>query len=1257
MTLRLVLPRVCCVRGRFLDRRFIWAATFGGLSGEKRKRKRRRWTCYTRDKEMSTTEALRTQLDNVRREVHELQVENQKLRTQCSEEAWEELKEEVTDLRRQLHMAQENEAGTNQNLSESREEVTELKQQINELNEHVNKLQQTISELSSDNEQLDSELAQSRVQHDDITQELSRMSELSAQNIEREREQSELKYYRALEAERAKWEARETRLIAQLEKRSAHEVTRQSGVPLTPACPPVVMTSSAPSEIVAIDSEGTVTPSRILNVTRDSLNTQGIHTGLSAASSVTARPTTSSVAVMPTTPGVVTTPLSSTSSPIATSGVTDIPIVGLGAPLSPRETVSRLRMGMVPSQSRLGPAVVSSSSPFTAAAAITTSPTIELPATPLITGPGRVSSGSSGSLFSAPIAETSTAGTVEGLPIHTTLVPYMSMMPGQQLPPISKFSGEDPDGEGESFEDWIEQFESIANMYHWDAQARLVNLTTHLRGQAYAFYRTCSPQQRSNYETLKAQLVTRFTPVRIQAVHSNLFHQHQQEESETVDHYAQELRKLFYKAYPRAGLDGGDTEGMGRAVLAYQFVAGLTPVVRTKVAGVEGSFEQLLVKARFEEAKIRDLATSQGGRQKHTTTDASNQGRSDPHPGGGRQGGGGQPQPGKLERPGARSSNNRCFVCQGVGHLARNCPFRGRSAPMEARGMSQVSTRSGPNRPPSATTANLQEDSIVGTQQNIPSKVERLRQELQAAELEESLQNASVTTHGLSQGPSPDGSNKGGVQFGPTVTAEILIEHPVQALLDTGSPISMVSVEFLLRVLLAATGTDRTKEELKDEARRRIEPTTISVRNFGGGEVNIIGQARVKLSRGAYCCLATMLVQKGTQLKVLLGTDLLPKIGFSFVGNGEPTDLLTGLGYKPEEESDSNVETVVSSVRVTVCLLHAVKVPGRHGRLVKVQVDNINNWEGKPMLFSPQQHKEEWAGIVAASCVTGKDSLILTVENHNLYPITLPAGEVMGEMEEVEVMSPGERHTSNLDVCNVQPIAEPYGVGTDFCSPERAKKLFSVLEMESSLEKEQEQALTKTIEEFNDVFALSSDELKCTELTQHIIDTEGHAPIKQLPRRTPFALRKKIEEMIQEMLERGVVTYSHSPWASPVVLVAKKDGTTRFCVDYRRLNSITRMDTFPLPRIDDSLDLLANTAYFTTLDLMSGYWQVGMDPESQPKTAFCSHSGLYEFTVMPFGLCNAPATFQRLMETVLAGLARDKCLVYLDDIFGYGERF
>ena len=108
----------------------------------------------------------------------------------------------------------------------------------------------------------------------------------------------------------------------------------------------------------------------------------------------------------------------------------------------------------------------------------------------------------------------------------------------------------------------------------------------------------------------------------------------------------------------------------------------------------------------------------------------------------------------------------------------------------------------------------------------------------------------------------------------------------------------------------------------------------------------------------------------------------------------------------------------------------------------------------------------------------------------------------------------------------------------------------------------------------------------------------------------------------------------------------------RSCVDYRRLNSLTKLDVFPLPCIDDTLDLLAGKQYFTTLDLAAGYWQVWMDPSSTEKTAFVSSSGLYQFLKMPF---RAPATFQRLIEVVLAGLARKNCLVYLDDILVFGR--
>ena len=182
-----------------------------------------------------------------------------------------------------------------------------------------------------------------------------------------------------------------------------------------------------------------------------------------------------------------------------------------------------------------------------------------------------------------------------------------------------------------------------------------------------------------------------------------------------------------------------------------------------------------------------------------------------------------------------------------------------------------------------------------------------------------------------------------------------------------------------------------------------------------------------------------------------------------------------------------------------------------------------------------------------------------------------------------------------------------------------------------------------------------SAELGRTASVEHTINTADCRPVKQAPRRVHFALRKKVIQLVDEMLEQGVIVPSSSPWASPIVLVAKKDGSTRFCVDYRKLNAITKTDVFPLPRIDDSLDLLNGTRYFSSLDLASGYWQVGMASSSQEKMAFVTHTGLYEFTVMPFGLCNAPATFQQLMENVLAGLAREKCLVYLDDILVIGR--
>ncbi|GBO34796.1 Transposon Ty3-I Gag-Pol polyprotein [Araneus ventricosus] len=218
------------------------------------------------------------------------------------------------------------------------------------------------------------------------------------------------------------------------------------------------------------------------------------------------------------------------------------------------------------------------------------------------------------------------------------------------------------------------------------------------------------------------------------------------------------------------------------------------------------------------------------------------------------------------------------------------------------------------------------------------------------------------------------------------------------------------------------------------------------------------------------------------------------------------------------------------------------------------------------------------------------------------------------------------------------------------------EKLKEVLGAElTSFEKEE---LLHLLEEFGDIFDINkkSRKSRCNAV-KHRIETSDNASIKHRPYRTSATERRAIENEVQRMLKEDVIQPSDSPWSSPVVLVKKKNGEWRFCVDYRRLNKITKKDVYPLPPIDDALDCLAGAKSFSMMDLKSGYWQIEVDDKDREKTAFVTSDGLYEFKVMPFGLCNAPATFERMMDTVLRGLKWNICLCYLDDIIVYAPNF
>ena len=216
----------------------------------------------------------------------------------------------------------------------------------------------------------------------------------------------------------------------------------------------------------------------------------------------------------------------------------------------------------------------------------------------------------------------------------------------------------------------------------------------------------------------------------------------------------------------------------------------------------------------------------------------------------------------------------------------------------------------------------------------------------------------------------------------------------------------------------------------------------------------------------------------------------------------------------------------------------------------------------------------------------------------------------------------------------------------------KGKSKFDLSEVDAS-----ENVKSRVVKLINDnahLFASSDLDLGQTQTVECNVETGDHDPIKMRPYRIPLQDRQIVDKAIDEMLQAGVIQRSRSPWSFSLVVVSKKDGSKRLCVDFRKLNEITKKNSYPLPPIDDILSMLGKANYLTSLDLKLGYWQVGMSDKDKEKTAFACHKGLFEFNVMPFGLANAPSVFMMLMNIVLSGLEGFVC-ASIDDILIFSE--
>ena len=325
-----------------------------------------------------------------------------------------------------------------------------------------------------------------------------------------------------------------------------------------------------------------------------------------------------------------------------------------------------------------------------------------------------------------------------------------------------------------------------------------------------------------------------------------------------------------------------------------------------------------------------------------------------------------------------------------------------------------------------------------------------------------------------------------------------------------------------------------------------------------------------------------------------------------------------------------------------VNLVRTERVPGQCGVVLRGQVQGVS--DGELLYFQTSCTLLSLDLELDESIVSPRDGCVLVpVRNSANHVIKIDHDVLLGEVYQVvekngELMVNGDvDEDTEMPPGVVQHVRSTRNVKLSIA--ERQRKLSSLLVTDRGHKFNE---VTNCALKYHDVFSLDEGDRGAVTCVEHVIETDNHPPIRQLP-------CDKISSMVMEMLDTEVIQESSNPWASPVVMVRKKDNTLRFCVDYRMLNSVTRKDTFPLPRIDDLLDHLKGKSVFSTLDAKQGYWQIPVSPDDREKTAFMTHDGLYEFRVMPFGLCNAPATFERLMQRILSGLS-NICNVYIDDI-------
>ena len=439
-----------------------------------------------------------------------------------------------------------------------------------------------------------------------------------------------------------------------------------------------------------------------------------------------------------------------------------------------------------------------------------------------------------------------------------------------------------------------------------------------------------------------------------------------------------------------------------------------------------------------------------------------------------------------------------------------------------------------------------------------------------------------------------------------------------QALIDTGSTVSLIESSVV-------TGNLRRNDNVTLCTAGNSQGLTSTFKDNQDFEINS------KTYQHEFLVVESLNLPP---LSIILGFDLISRLEFEIKAQDRTEIFLDGQLIPSFQCPSLTVNVVQSEKEVSIFALvpEELTVPKSSALSLKLKVVGKNLPDNTQVLVKSHQGYCDLLPSEMLSVVTSNNVNII-VYNLSEKPVTL---------------------TSQLSIASIEPVVTVPIVAAGAVVKSRHQELSS--QIAARTPPEFVSCMIDIAKEFSSLFVLADDEPTGQTSTMPFhIETGSARPVKLRPYKIPLCHQTEVQNQLDRLESEGVITLSQSAWSSPLVVVKKKNGSLRLCVDYRRLNALTTGDSYPLPSIEELLIKVSSSSYFSCLDLKSGYHQVCLDPATKHKTAFTSGDRLYEYNRMPFGLKNAPSHFSRLMTSVLSNLINVSVLVYLDDLIIIGN--